>query len=117
MLACFFALQSLSQVLPLGFFISAPPHSSDFSYHFCRPWRDSQISITRCLKVLKAKGNVSLVNQHVTMGRSDGISQAADQDGCNACITGSQDASSAQRAFRGPTVSSYFILSLAQLQG
>lgn len=72
----FSALQSLSQVLPFSFSISAPPRSSRFSHHFCRPWRDSQISINNCLKALKAKGNVSLANHHVTMERPDGISCA-----------------------------------------
>lgn len=36
--------------LPLVFSITAPPHPSCFSYHFCRPWRDSQVSINKCLK-------------------------------------------------------------------
>lgn len=59
--------------------------SSCFSYHFCRPWHDSHIRINKYLKSLKAKGNVSLANQHVMTGRSDSSSQAG-PDGCDVCI-------------------------------
>lgn len=40
--------------------VAAPPRSTHFSHHFCRPWPDSQITVNNCLRALKGKGIMSL---------------------------------------------------------